>query len=63
MPESLRADSTWMYWLGRSYQAEDKAALAQQKFQSIVNQTNFYGQLALEELGTENYCRFLDSRF
>ena len=51
MPESLRADSTWVYWLARAYQADGKVDLAQQKFQSIADQTNFYGQLALEELG------------
>ncbi|AMP01890.1 transglycosylase SLT domain protein [Collimonas arenae] len=51
MPEALRADSTWVYWLARAYQAEGKVDLAQQRFQSIADQTNFYGQLALEELG------------
>ena len=51
MPEALRADPTWIYWLARANQADGKVDLAQQQFQSIADQTNFYGQLALEELG------------
>ncbi|WP_395825941.1 transglycosylase SLT domain-containing protein [Collimonas sp.] len=51
MSQPLRADPTWVYWLARACQAEGKLDLAQQKFQSIADQTNFYGQLALEELG------------
>ncbi len=51
MSESLRADVTRVYWLARAYYVDGKVDLAQQKFQSIADQTNFYGQLALEELG------------
>ncbi|WP_105530532.1 lytic transglycosylase domain-containing protein [Solimicrobium silvestre] len=53
MPPSLLSESAWTYWLGRAYMAENKPALAQPLFQSIVNQTNFYGQLALEESGLQ----------
>lgn len=51
MPPALRADPTWIYWLGRSLKEQGQQEEAQQLFQSIVNQTSFYGQLALEELG------------
>lgn len=67
MPASLRSDETWVYWYGRALQADarsvdknsdknaDKEAgnrdLARAQFISISKQTNFYGQLALEELG------------
>jgi soluble lytic murein transglycosylase len=51
MPASLRSDPTWVYWLGRALKAEGDAEQAQALFASIADQTNFYGQLALEELG------------
>lgn len=50
MPAQLASDATWTYWLGRALRAEGKNEEAQQKFRSIAEQTNFYGQLALEEL-------------
>ncbi|KIF82944.1 lytic transglycosylase domain-containing protein [Noviherbaspirillum autotrophicum] len=50
MPQSLARDSTWIYWLGRAYLAEGKKDEAHKLFRSIADQTNFYGQLALEEL-------------
>ncbi len=50
MPQSLAKDSTWIYWLGRAYLAEGKKDEAHKLFRSIADQTNFYGQLALEEL-------------
>ncbi len=51
MPPALRADPTWIYWLGRAMLQEEQPEQAQRLFQSIANQTSFYGQLALEELG------------
>jgi soluble lytic murein transglycosylase len=51
MPPSLRDDPAWVYWLGRSLMADGRSEQAQKLFQSIADQTNFYGQLALEELG------------
>jgi soluble lytic murein transglycosylase len=52
MPAALRTDATWVYWLGRAFKAENKTEAAKKEFQSISDQTNFYGQLALEELGS-----------
>ena len=51
MPTALRNDPAWIYWLGRAYRAEGDQEEAQKLFGSIADQTNFYGQLALEELG------------
>lgn len=51
MPATLRSDPAWIYWLARADQADGKVEQAEQQFQSIADQTNFYGQLALEELG------------
>jgi soluble lytic murein transglycosylase len=51
MPAGLRNDTTWVYWLGRAYAAQDKTEEAKKLFETIADQTNFYGQLALEELG------------
>ncbi len=50
MPASLRKEPAWIYWMGRAQLAEGKQEEAQKLFQSIADQTNFYGQLALEEL-------------
>ncbi|CDG85629.1 transglycosylase SLT domain protein [Janthinobacterium agaricidamnosum NBRC 102515 = DSM 9628] len=56
MPDTLRNDPAWVYWLGRALKAEgsgqvtpDAAAL----FSSISDQNNFYGLLSLEELGRQ----------
>ncbi|WP_323507015.1 MULTISPECIES: lytic transglycosylase domain-containing protein [unclassified Glaciimonas] len=51
MPLPLRDDPAWVYWLGRSLMADGRNEQAQKLFQSIADQTNFYGQLALEEMG------------
>jgi len=50
MPAALRNDPAWIYWRGRAYRTEGKIDEARQQFESIADQTNFYGQLALEEL-------------
>ncbi len=60
MPPPLRAEPTWLYWLGRALPraagpgapaaAPEEAA---QLFERIADQTNFYGQLAAEELGRQ----------
>lgn len=51
MPASLRSDSAWAYWKGRSLLAAGKRERANELFASISDQAHFYGQLALEELG------------
>ncbi|MGV7208159.1 transglycosylase SLT domain-containing protein [Oxalobacteraceae bacterium A2-2] len=60
MPASLRNDPAWTYWLGRALMAESSSQYgssgqplgeAQQLLRSIADQSNYYGQLASEELG------------
>jgi soluble lytic murein transglycosylase len=56
MPQALRNDPAWVYWLGRALMAEAGATSqptgeALQLFRSIADQSNYYGQLALEETG------------
>ena len=51
MPATLKGDPAWIYWKGRALLAEGKQEQAQKLFASIADQTNFYGQLALEETG------------
>ncbi|MFT5642608.1 MAG: soluble lytic murein transglycosylase [Janthinobacterium sp.] len=65
MPSPLRDDPAWVYWLGRALQQQDAdvvrtAAKARpaginpesaQLYARIADETNFYGQLAAEELG------------
>ncbi|MEN3295551.1 MAG: soluble lytic murein transglycosylase [Burkholderiales bacterium] len=50
MPVALKNEHTWIYWMGRALKAEGKQQEAQEKFQSIADRADFYGQLALEEL-------------
>jgi soluble lytic murein transglycosylase len=51
MRMGLRDDPAWIYWYGRALKAEKRDAEAREQFTSIAQQFNFYGQLALEELG------------
>lgn len=51
MPATLAQDPAWLYWLGRALKAEGKNEEAAKLFQKVAEQTNFYGQLSLEELG------------
>lgn len=50
-PELRAKDPAWTYWYGRALQADNRTAEAQQQYQQIAGQFNFYGQLASEELG------------
>ena len=51
MPADLQKDPAWIYWRGRSLLAAGAAEDAQKYFQLIAGQHNFYGILAMEELG------------
>ena len=51
MPPALRSEPVWVYWLGRAYANEGQREAARNLFQSIAGETQFYGQLAMEELG------------
>ena len=51
MPTGLRADPAWVYWKARALQASGNPVQAKPLYETISGQFNFYGQLALEELG------------
>ncbi|MFM0324929.1 lytic transglycosylase domain-containing protein [Caballeronia glebae] len=51
MPPALRAQPSWVYWHARAVKQAGDPATANQEFQTIADQYNFYGQLSLEELG------------
>lgn len=55
MPAALKGEAAWTYWLGRAIkaQAPARAGEANEMFRRIADQTNFYGQLATEELGRQ----------
>jgi soluble lytic murein transglycosylase len=51
MPAALRAQPAWVYWHARALKQGGDTAQANQEFTQISQGYNFYGQLALEELG------------
>jgi soluble lytic murein transglycosylase len=51
MPDSLRNESTWRYWLARAYKTQNKTLAANTLFVTLSKEYNFYGLLAEEELG------------
>lgn len=53
MPLVLRNDATWVYWRGRALQAQGQREEAEKHYRRISQEMDFYGQLALEELGQE----------
>jgi soluble lytic murein transglycosylase len=57
MPALLRSNPTWIYWMARALREEGKSEEAGKLFQSIADQTHFYGQLATEELGQKIVVR------
>lgn len=51
MTASQQGEPVWVYWYGRALLAQGKHEAAKKYFVSIETETNFYGQLASEELG------------
>jgi len=51
MPPPLRDESGWVYWLGRAYANASRREDADALYRRIATPNNFYGQLAMEELG------------
>lgn len=51
MPAGLQKDPAWIYWRGRALLAASATDEAHKYFQLIAGQHNFYGILAMEELG------------
>jgi len=53
MPPSLRADSAWVYWMARADKHDGRMVEANAGFERVASQHNFYGQLALDDLGRQ----------
>lgn len=53
MPPLQREEAAWTYWLGRADQALGRKDEALDLFSRIADQNNFYGQLAMEEMGQQ----------
>lgn len=51
MPPKMQQDADWQYWRARALAATGKVDQARIIYEGISDQYNFYGQLALEELG------------
>ncbi|PLZ00699.1 lytic transglycosylase [Burkholderia sp. WAC0059] len=51
MPSGLRAKPAWVYWHARALKEAGDTAGANQEFEQIAQNFDFYGQLATEELG------------
>ena len=51
MSAAQREDAAWLYWKARGLAATGKKQDADKIYAAIAEQFNFYGQLALEELG------------
>jgi soluble lytic murein transglycosylase len=46
-----KQEASWRYWRARAYKSRGRAAEANQLFAPISTEQNFYGRLALEDLG------------
>lgn len=51
MPSHMQQEVDWQYWRARGLASTGQKNRAHDIYQTISNQYNFYGQLALEELG------------
>ncbi|MCB1890037.1 MAG: lytic transglycosylase domain-containing protein [Rhodocyclaceae bacterium] len=51
LPDHLRADEAWVYWLGRALREAGDEAGAVYQFARIADGVDFYGLLAAEALG------------
>ena len=53
MPPQLRNESAWVYWMARADKHDGRSAEATAAFERIASPHNFYGQLALDDLGRQ----------
>ena len=51
MPAQMQQEVDWQYWRARALAATGRVDQARRIYEEISGQYNFYGQLALEELG------------
>ncbi|HUH88256.1 MAG TPA: transglycosylase SLT domain-containing protein [Pusillimonas sp.] len=53
MGAQQQAEPVWVYWRGRAIAAQGDQKTAGKYYASLRNELNFYGQLAVEELGEQ----------
>ena len=53
MPANMKNESAWLYWKARGLAATGKVDQSKASYLQASQQFNFYGQLALEELGQQ----------
>ena len=53
MPPQMQQEADWQYWRARALAATGQVDQARVIYEDISDQYNFYGQLALEELGRQ----------
>jgi soluble lytic murein transglycosylase len=54
-PAIRKRDPAWTYWYGRAQKELGDESLAKETMQALIEQFNFYGQLAREDLGMKIY--------
>lgn len=54
-PTIRKRDPAWTYWYGRAQKELGDESLAKETMQALIEQFNFYGQLAREDLGMKIY--------
>jgi soluble lytic murein transglycosylase len=54
-PAIRKRDPAWTYWYGRAQKELGDEPLAKETMQALIDQFNFYGQLAREDLGMKIY--------
>jgi len=54
-PAIRKRDPAWTYWYGRAQKELGDESLSKETMQALIDQFNFYGQLAREDLGMKIY--------
>ena len=54
-PVIRKRDPAWTYWYGRAQKELGDESLSKETMQALIEQFNFYGQLAREDLGMKIY--------
>jgi soluble lytic murein transglycosylase len=54
-PAIRKRDPAWTYWYGRAQKELGDESLSKETMQALIEQFNFYGQLAREDLGMKIY--------
>lgn len=53
LPNNLRQEPAWQFWLGEAYSQRDRTSKAEQIWRPLARQLSYYGYLAADRLGLE----------